>query len=36
MGDTMLDAMFVGPDCTLCQDTAWDKVQQKMLDVPPP
>lgn len=36
MGDTMLDAMFVGPDCTLCKDTAWDKVQQKMLDVPPP
>jgi hypothetical protein len=36
MGDKTLDAMFVGPDCTLCKDTAWDKVQQKMLDVPPP
>ena len=36
MGDKTLDAMFVGPNCTLCKDTAWDKVQQKMLDVPPP
>jgi hypothetical protein len=36
MGDKMLDAMFVGPDCTLCKDTVWDKVQQKMLDAPPP
>jgi hypothetical protein len=36
MGDETLDAMFVGPDCTLCKDTAWDMVQQKMLDVPPP
>jgi hypothetical protein len=36
MGDKALDAMFVGPDCTLCKDTMWDKVQQKMLDVPPP
>ncbi|HET6335569.1 MAG TPA: hypothetical protein VFG30_20225 [Polyangiales bacterium] len=36
MGDKTLDAMFVGPDCTLCKDMAWDKVQQKMLDVPPP
>jgi hypothetical protein len=36
MGDKMLDAMFVGPDCTLCKDAAWDKVQQKMLDAPPP
>jgi hypothetical protein len=36
MGDKMLDAMFIGPNCTLCKDTAWDKVQQKMLDAPPP
>ena len=36
MGDKMLDAMFVGPDCTLCKDSMWDKVQQKMLDVAPP
>jgi dienelactone hydrolase len=36
MGDTTLDAMFVGPDCTLCKDSAWDKVQQKSLDTPPP
>jgi hypothetical protein len=36
MGDKGLDAMFVGPDCTLCKDSEWDKVQQKMLDVPPP
>jgi hypothetical protein len=36
MGDKALDAMFVGPDCTLCKDKAWDKVQQKMLDVAPP
>ena len=36
MGDKTLDAMFVGPACTLCKDTVWDKVQQKMLDVPPP
>jgi hypothetical protein len=36
MGDKTLDAMFVGPNCTLCKDTAWDKVQQKMLDVAPP
>jgi hypothetical protein len=36
MGDKSLDAMFVGSDCTLCKDSMWDKVQQKMLDVPPP
>lgn len=36
MGDKALDAMFVGADCTLCKDSMWDKVQQKMLDVPPP
>ena len=36
MGDATLDAMFVGPDCTLCKDAAWDAVQQKMLDAPPP
>ena len=36
MGDKMLDAMFVGPDCGLCKDMTWEKVQQKMLDVPPP
>jgi hypothetical protein len=36
MGDKTLDAMFVGPDCTLCKDSMWDKVQQKMLDVAPP
>jgi len=36
MGDKMLDAMFVGADCTLCKDSMWDKVQQKMLDVAPP
>ena len=36
MGDKMLDAMFVGSNCTLCKDQTWDKVQQKMLDVPPP
>jgi hypothetical protein len=35
MGDKTLDAMFVGPDCTLCKDSAWMKVQQKMLDVAP-
>jgi hypothetical protein len=36
MGDKTLDVMFVGPDCTLCKETVWDKVQQKMLDAPPP
>lgn len=36
MDDKTLDAMFVGPDCALCKDSAWDKVQQKMLDIPPP
>jgi dienelactone hydrolase len=36
MGDKTLDAMFIGPDCTLCKDSAWDKVQQKSLDVAPP
>jgi hypothetical protein len=36
MGDKMLDGMFVGADCTLCKDSMWDKVQQKMLDVAPP
>jgi hypothetical protein len=36
MGDKALDAMFVGSDCTLCKDSMWEKVQQKMLDVAPP
>ena len=36
MADKTLDAMFVGPDCGLCKDMAWEKVQQKMLAVPPP
>jgi hypothetical protein len=36
MADKTLDAMFVGADCTLCKDTMWEKVQQKMLDVAPP
>ncbi len=33
-GDTKLDAMFVGPDCTLCKDSRW-VVKQKDLDRAP-
>ena len=32
MGDVALRAMFYGPSCTLCQDTATWQVMQKMLD----
>jgi hypothetical protein len=31
MGDTALRGRFYGPDCTLCQDTAW-QVMRKMMD----
>ena len=34
MHDDTLDAMFVGPDCTLCSDPGWT-VKQKDLDVAP-
>jgi hypothetical protein len=34
MHDTSLDPMFVGPECTLCKDSAW-VVKQKELDVAP-
>ena len=34
MRDAPLDAMFAGPDCTLCSDPGW-VVKQKDLDVPP-
>lgn len=29
MSDRTLDPMFVGPDCTVCKDTKWFKVQKK-------
>jgi hypothetical protein len=32
MGDVALRAMFYGPSCALCQDTATWQVMQKMLD----
>jgi hypothetical protein len=35
MGDASVSDNFVGPDCTLCKDMAWD-VKQKQLDTPPP
>ena len=31
MGDTALRGRFYGPDCTLCQDAAW-QVMRKMMD----
>jgi hypothetical protein len=31
MQDTALEARFVGPDCTVCKDSKWKKVQQKNL-----
>lgn len=34
MGDASLDAMFVGPECTLCTNGMWT-VKQKDLDVAP-
>lgn len=31
MADGTLKSHFVGPQCTLCQDTSWERVQQKNL-----
>jgi hypothetical protein len=31
MSDSTLDPMFVGPDCSVCKDTKWFKVQKKNL-----